>query len=100
MNHDFIHRNSLNYLVYGSQALVNACLYLQPFTSKDYMFLFEPILEFLAPYLEGKKKHIEFKKSEINDDKNKTEYEKYWDPGYAKTFLRLIQQLRTLPSKE
>lgn len=95
-NHDYIHRNSLNYLVYGSQALVNACIYLKPFTKFDYMFLFDPILDFLEPYLNGSKKHVEFVKSELEEDKSKKEFKKYWEPDYAKTFLRLIDVLRSL----
>jgi hypothetical protein len=50
-NHDFFHRDSLNYLVYGSQALLNACLYLKPFTHYDYKQMFNPIVEFIEPYL-------------------------------------------------
>lgn len=95
-NHDFVHRNSLNYLVYGSQALVNACIYLQPFTNADYMFLFDPILDFLQPFLDGTKKHVEFVTSEIPEDRTKEEYKKYWDPNYAKTFLRRINDLKNI----
>lgn len=95
-NHDFFHRNSLNYVVYGYQALVNACIYLQPHTRYSYMFLFHPVLDLLQPYLDGTKKHVEFVHSEIADDKTRKEYKKYWDPDYAKTFLFLIQQLSDL----
>lgn len=92
-NHDYFHRDSLNYVVYGSQALVNACLYLQPTTKFDYMFIFHPVLDLLRPYLDGKKKHVEFVRSEIDGDKTRKEYQQHWDPDYAKTFLRLIDQL-------
>jgi hypothetical protein len=94
-NHDYFHRNSLNYVVYGSQALVNACLYLQPHTNFDYMFLFEPIIEFLRPFIEGTKKHVEFVTSELLEDKTRKEYKKHWEPDYAKTFLRLIEELKS-----
>lgn len=93
MNHDFFHRDSLNYLVYGSQALANACLYLKPFTKYDYSDIFEPILAFLRPYLHGKKKHLEYVNSEIPSDKEKPEYKQRWDPNYAATFLRVIDKL-------
>lgn len=93
VNHDFFHRDSLNYLIYGSLALLNACLYLKPFTSYDYHELFDPVLDFISPYLDGSKKHIEYIKSEIHSDKQKQEYGKEWDPAYAKTFLRKLKEL-------
>lgn len=93
MNHDFFHRDSLNYLVYGSQALANACVYVKPFTKYDYGDVFKPILEFLKPYLDKKKKHIEYVHSEIVSDKEKEEYGKEWNPSYASTFLRIVPQV-------
>ena len=92
-NHDFFHRDSLNYLVYGSQALLNASLYLQPHTHYPYKTLFQPIVEMLTPYLEGHKTHTEYLQSEIHSDKEKTEYGKPWNPSYADTFLRLYKKL-------
>lgn len=97
-NHDYMHRNSLNYVVYGSQALVNACLYLKPFTKYDYVFLFDPVRRFLQPYLDGEKKHMEFVHSELSEDKQKKEYKKQWEPAYAKTFLRLLDELSSSSS--
>lgn len=93
VNHDFFHRDSLNYLVYGSQALLNASLYLKPFTQYDYRQLFEPIVAMLQPYLNGEKTHIEYAKSEIHSDKQKEEYGKEWSPKYADTFLRLYERM-------
>lgn len=93
LNHDFFHRDSLNYLVYGSQALLNACLYLKPFTNYPYQDLFTPIVTMLQPYLHGSKIHLEYLQSEIHSDKQKPEYGKPFQPNYAKTFLRLYQQL-------
>lgn len=89
-NHDFYHRDSLSYLVYGSQALANACAYLKDVTRFDYRPIFCPILTFLQPYLEGKKVHIEYVRSEIQSDYEKPEYGKPWDPNYASTFLRIL----------
>lgn len=94
-NHDFFHRDSLNYLVYGSQALLNACLYLQPHTNFPYKeTLFRPIVEMLQPHLEGRKTHIEYARSEIHSDKEKPEHGKPWEPSYADTFLRLYRELK------
>lgn len=93
VNHDFFHRDSLNYLVYGSQALLNACLYLRPFTHYAYKELFEPIVVMLKPYLEGTRIHLEYVHSEIHSDQQKQEYKRVWNPDYAKTFLRLYQEL-------
>lgn len=93
VNHDFFHRDSLNYLVYGTQALVNASLYLQPSTHYPYHHLFEPIVVMLQPYLSGEKTHIEYVKSEIHSDKQKDEYGRPWNPKYANTFLRLYRNL-------
>lgn len=92
VNHDFFHRDSLNYLVYGSQALLNASLYLKPFTNYHYTDLLKPIVAMIQPYLDGKKTHIEYIKSEIHSDKQKKEYGKNWDPKYADTFLRLYKK--------
>ena len=95
VNHDFFHRDSINYLIYGSQALANACLYLKPFTHYDYYIdLFTPILEFLDPYLKGTKTHIEYINSEIHSDKTKPELGKQWNPNYASTFLRIINEIK------
>jgi len=94
VNHDFYHRDSLNYFVYGSQALANACLYLQPFTKYNYNDIFKPIMSFLSPYLNKSKSHIEYVNSEIDSDKEKPEYKKPWDPSYASTFLRILKDLR------
>lgn len=94
-NHDFYHRNSLNYLVYGSQALINACLYIFPYTKYNYYKdIIEPIIIFLTPYLNNKKTHIEYVKSDIVSDKSRPEYGKKWDPDYAKPFLRLVEELK------
>lgn len=93
VNHDFFHRDSLNYLVYGSQALLNASLYLKPFTHYPYKELFKPIVLMLQPYIDGKKTHIEYKKSEIHSDQQKKEYGQPWDGKYADTFLRLYKKL-------
>ena len=95
VNHDFFHRDSLNYLVYGSQALLNAALYLKPYTHYPYKDLFEPIVLMLKPYLDGSKTHREYVHSEIHSDKQKPEYGQLWQPSYANTFLRLYQQLET-----
>jgi hypothetical protein len=78
--------------VYGSQALLNASLYLKPFTNYNYIDLFKPIVAMIQPYLDGKKTHIEYIKSEIHSDKQKKEYGKNWDPKYADTFLRLYKK--------
>ncbi len=95
VNHDFFHRDSLNYLIYGSQALANACLYLKPYTQYNYYVdLFIPILEFIDPYLKGTKKHIEYVNSEIHSDKTKPELGKEWNPKYASTFLRIIDEIK------
>jgi hypothetical protein len=94
-NHDFHHRDSLNYLVYGSQALANACLYLKPFTKYNYYYdLFEPILDFINPFIRGEKTHIEYVNSEIHSDKTKPEYGKKWNPSYASTFFRILEQIK------
>lgn len=90
-NHDFYHRDSLNYLVYGSQALANACVYLKPITRFDYRPIFCPVLEFLRPYLDRRKVHVEYIHSEIQSDCDKPEYGKVWDPCYASTFLRILR---------
>lgn len=95
VNHDFFHRDSLNYLIYGSQALANACLYLKPHTHYNYYLdLFIPILDFLDPYLKGRKTHIEYVHSEIHSDQTKPELGKEWSPNYASTFLRIIDKLK------
>lgn len=97
VNHDFFHRDSLSYLVYGSQALANACIYVFPTTKyKYYLELFQPILSYLDPYLKGKKKHLEYIRSDIVSDKTKPEYGKPWNPNYANTFLRLIERLKAM----
>lgn len=97
VNHDFFHRDSLSYLVYGSQALANACIYLFPFTKyKYYIELFQPLLLFLDPYLKRRKTHLEYIRSDIVSDKTKPEFGKPWDPNYASTFLRLLNQLKSM----
>lgn len=93
VNHDFFHRDSMNYLIYGSLALLNACLYLKPYTNYDYSDIFDPIVQFVQPYLNGSKKHIEYVNSEIHSDKQKPEYGKYWNPKYADLFFRKIKEL-------
>lgn len=96
LNHDFFHRDSLSYLVYGSQALLNASIYLHPFTKYRYIELFQPILTYLTPYIEGRKTHLEYVGSEIASDKQKKEFGKPWDPSYARTFLRLLDRLKAM----
>lgn len=93
MNHDFFHRDSLNYVVYGSQALANACLYLVPYTHYDYSDIFDPIMDFLRPFIHGDKKHTEYIHSEIASDRDKPEYGLDWNPEYASTFLRILEKL-------
>lgn len=92
-NQDFHWRDSINYLVYGCQALANSCLYLKPYTKFNYKALFEKHLKFLKPYLEGTKKHIEYRNSEIKSDVNKPEYNKEWQPLYAVQFLNLVSKM-------
>ena len=94
-NHDFFHRDSLNYVIYGSQALANACLYLVPYTAYDYSDIFDPIMDFLDPFIHGTKKHIEYIYSEITSDCEKPEYGLPWNPEYASTFLRILDKLAT-----
>jgi hypothetical protein len=97
VNHDFFHRDSLSYLVYGSQAVVNACIYLFPFTKYPYYIqLIQPIVVYLDPYVKRKKFHIEYMRSEVESDKRKPEYGKRWDPNYARTFLRLAENLKSM----
>lgn len=90
VNHDFYHRDSLNYLVYGSQALANACAYLKPITRYDYRWIFRPIIEFLRPYIDGTKVHLEYVHSEIPSDSDKPEFGKPWNPSYADTLLCIL----------
>lgn len=95
VNHDFYHRDSLNYLVYGAQAMANACLYLRPTTRFDYYTrIFEPIVRFLDPFVTRKRTRLEFVNSEIASDRSRPEYGKPWNPSYANTFLRLVESLR------
>lgn len=96
VNHDFFHRDSLNYLVYGSQALANACVYLKPFTNYNYVELLHPTIKFLEPYLDKKVIHIEYVNSELESDKDKPEYGKKWEPSYANTFLSIFKKLKEL----
>lgn len=97
LNHDFFHRDSLNYLVYGAQALINACIYLHPTTKYTYhRELFEPVLTYLRPFLTRQKTHLEYVRSEIESDKKKKEFGKPWDPNYANTFLRLSDRLKSM----
>lgn len=93
-NHDFFHRDSLQYLIYGSQALANASTYLQPITHYHYYEIFQPILDFLQPYLHNVKHHKEYIKSEIVSDKQKPSYGQDFQPSYASTFLRIIDKLK------
>lgn len=96
-NHDFFHRDSLDYLVYGSQAVVNTCLYLRPITKYNYYEdIIEPIIIFLTPYLNSKQIHIQYIKSDIISDKTRPEFGKPWDPNYATPFLRLVDRLKVL----
>ena len=93
-NQDFHYRDAINYLVYGSQALASACLYLKPFTKYNYHSIFDSTMLFLKPYLSGSKKHIEYVKSNIKSDVDKPEYDKVWDPNYAKPFLTILEKLK------
>lgn len=92
VNHDFYHRDSLNYLVYGSQALANACAYLKQHTHYNYGKLFEPIICFLRPYMDGTKTHREYVNSQVLSDCEKPEYDQPWQPSYASTFFRILRE--------
>lgn len=94
---DYHFRDSLNYVVYGFQALVNACLYLQPITKYNYKPMFDVVVAFLNPYLTSRVKHIEFQSSALQSDSRKAEYLKPWNPLYASTFLLLLQRLNVPP---
>jgi len=90
---DWHWRDSAQYLVYGLQAVVNACIYIKPITKYNYAPLFVPHRVFLAPYISGSKKHLEYVRSKVASDKQKPEYAKPWDPKGADTLLRLLKQL-------
>lgn len=97
LNHDFFHRDSISYFIYGSQALVNAAIYLHPFTKYRYHTeLFQPILLYLTPFTKKEKTHLEYVHSEIPADKKKSEFGKPWNPIHANTFLRLSDRLKTM----
>jgi hypothetical protein len=90
---DWHHRDSLQYLVYGLIAYVRAGRYLKSHTKYDYKKLIKPSLDFLEPYVEEKKIHIEFRNSKIPSDKMKPDYLKQFDPNYTQNFYRLLAQL-------
>jgi hypothetical protein len=90
---DYHYRDSIEYLVYGVQAWVKACLYLKPFTKFNYKNELNNIMKFLDPYIKGTKTHIEYINSNIASDVKKPSYNKPFQPKYCDTMLRLYNQL-------
>lgn len=79
INNDFIHRDSIEYVVYGYLQAVRACDYLRYITKYNYIKLFDYVLNFLNPYINKEKRHLEFINSKISSDIKK--------PSYGKEFI-------------
>lgn len=91
---DYHWRDSVTYLVYGVQALCQACLYLQRKNQWAYKTLLKPFIDFIRPYEAGTKTHIEFVNSQnMPDDMTKLLYNKPYPKGYAKQLLTMYGQL-------
>lgn len=91
---DYHWRDSVTYLVYGVQALCQACLYLQQKNRWAYKPLLKPFIDFIQPYELGTNTHIEFVRSKnMPEDMSKSLYNKPYPKGYAKQLLAMYAKL-------
>lgn len=74
--YDFMHRDSLEYVVYGYLQIVRACSYIQAVTKHPYKDMFQFVEDFLQPYVTKEKRHLEFVNSKIRSDSTKPSYKK------------------------
>jgi hypothetical protein len=92
---DYHWRDSVTYLVYGVQALCQACLYLQG-DNPTWLYkpIIKPFIDFIRPYELGTKKHIEFVQSKnMPEDLSKPLYNKPYPIGYAKNLFAMYNRL-------
>lgn len=96
---DFRHRDALHYHVYNVSALLNLASMTPQVLTADAKQRIENSVTFVKPYFLGKKKHLEFKNTQVQfdlDRRNAGEpsYQIHpWDPREADEVLQLARAL-------
>jgi hypothetical protein len=94
---DFYLRDSLTYVTYTLEPLVDTCLNLIRTGRANYYFYTHPdrkssiakSVRWLIPYIKGEKRNVMFIKSIYISDKNKKEYGLLWDNKDALNLINL-----------
>jgi hypothetical protein len=94
---DYSIRDSLTYVTYTLTPLLETCINLWKSNRPMYYFYIHPTakssisksIQWLIPYINGKKSNIMFINSIYASDKNKKEYGKKWDKANALNLINL-----------
>lgn len=93
---DFMHRDSVEYVVYGYLQIARACNYIKSITKHPYRSMFKFVEDFLAPYANRELRHLEFVNSRIGSDVNKPSYKKEFMITNPKLYYVFCEELSKL----